>query len=310
MCRAFSLAFVLSILALVPRANAADTNLPPELAERTDTIAAALEDLAPEGWEANGPVERYVVKNMYDKINGRSELFMSYGVTGMTFVTLSDKADDDRYIDIFLYDMTTAPGAFGVFSVERWPGNDLMTIGREGYRTGNDVFFWKGRYYACLVGSDDTIAETQNAVARKLEARLEDTGEQPWGLSVLPSDQQLPETVQYFQVDALSLAFLTDTYTAEYDWAEESVKVFVSRQASPEKAEAAHAEYVKYMREYGEALEKKDFKGFLVTSADMGGGYVDTIFYRGNYVAGVTAVPDRATAEQTAARLYQILGDK
>lgn len=285
---------------------AAEESLP-GLAEKTETIAQALTDLAPEGWEANGPVERYIVKNMYDKINGRSELFMSYGVTGLTCVSLSDADDASRYVDIFLYDMTTAPGAFGVFSVERWPGNEAADLGREGYRTGTDLFFWKGRYYATIIGSGEEVAEDQLAIAKKLADRLSDEGETPWGFDVLPTGERLPETLQYFMVDALSLDFLEDTFTAEYDWAEESVKVFVSKQQDEEAAMKSSAAFKQYMQDYGSEVQHRDFKGYLVTSADMGGGYFDAVFRKGGYVAGVSGVPDRDTAIESAARLHGLL---
>lgn len=306
--RSVHFAVIIPVLfAMGARAESAVAPVLPDLAKNTDTIAKALTDLAPEGWEANGPVERYVVANMYDKINGRSELFMSYGVTGMVFVTLSQVDDGDKFVDIFLYDMTTAPGAFGVFGVERWPGNDARDLGREGYRTRDDIFFWKGRYYATLVGSDDSVAKVQEEIAKTIADRLADKEETPWGIDLLPKEKQLPETLQYFMVDALSLEFLTNTFTAEYDWAEESVKIFVSLQPSEEKADAVNAAFGKYMEEYGTDVDRKDIKGTLVKTANMGGGRFDAVFHQGSYVAGVTAAPDRATAEAGAQRLYDLL---
>ena len=78
--------------------------------------------ITPEGFTKKSLVERYTEANLYEKINGRSELFHSYDVTGMTFVTSSKADDPTKFIDVFLYDMTTPLGAFGVYSVERTPG--------------------------------------------------------------------------------------------------------------------------------------------------------------------------------------------
>ena len=41
----------------------------------TETIAQALGGLTPEGFAQKSPVERYTEANLYEKINGRSELF-------------------------------------------------------------------------------------------------------------------------------------------------------------------------------------------------------------------------------------------
>src|SRR5437870_747753 len=106
----------------------------PEMKARTETIARALEGLTPEGFTKKSLVERYTEANLYEKINGRSELFQSYDVTGMTFVTFSKADDPSRFIDVFLYDMTTPLGAFGVSSVERPSGSKSVAIGDSGHR--------------------------------------------------------------------------------------------------------------------------------------------------------------------------------
>ena len=104
-------------------------------------------------------VERYTEANLYEKINGRSELFQSYDVTGMTFVTFSKADDPAKFIDVFLYDMTTPLGAFGVYSVERSSGSKAIATGDGGHRTGADLFFRKGQYYASILtsGPDEEV---------------------------------------------------------------------------------------------------------------------------------------------------------
>src|SRR3954453_5108820 len=94
----------------------------PEMMAKTEIIARALEGLTPEGFTRKGLVERYTEANLYEKIDGRSELFQSYEVTGMTFVTFSKADDPSKFVDVYLYDMTTPLGAFGVYSVERPSG--------------------------------------------------------------------------------------------------------------------------------------------------------------------------------------------
>ena len=72
------------------------TTLPgsrPKSKAATETIAQALEGLKPEGFAQKSPVERYTEVNLFEKIDGRSELFHSYDVTGMAFVTFSKPND-------------------------------------------------------------------------------------------------------------------------------------------------------------------------------------------------------------------------
>src|SRR5262245_59511755 len=79
-----------------------DPRITAEMKARTETIARALEGLTPEGFTRKGRVERYTEANLYDKIDGRSELFHSYDVTGMTFATFSRTGDPSKFIDVFL----------------------------------------------------------------------------------------------------------------------------------------------------------------------------------------------------------------
>jgi hypothetical protein len=44
---------------------------------KTETIARALEGLTPEGFTRKRLAERYTEANLYEKIDGRSEMFQS-----------------------------------------------------------------------------------------------------------------------------------------------------------------------------------------------------------------------------------------
>ena len=55
----------------------APPRITPEMKAKTETIARALEGLTPEGFTKKSLVERYTEANLYEKIDGRSELFQS-----------------------------------------------------------------------------------------------------------------------------------------------------------------------------------------------------------------------------------------
>lgn len=281
---------------------ASDSKVEPEQLEKlTTTISAALSGVDVEGWQRS-TVERYVVENLYDKINGRSELYMSYGVRGMVFATYTRAARPKDFIDVFLYDMGSAAGAFGVYSVERWGDWEPATWGREGYCTETDAFFWKGRYYATVLGSssDAAVRGAQQRIARLVADSLSDTNESLWGLSVLPEDRLVPGSIRYFMVDALSLGFMENTFTAEYRYGDVDVTVFVSKRPSDADASSACDAFLDYMKKYGEAVSTEGPGDQLLHTGDMGGGHFDAVFVQGAYVAGVTSVPDRTLAVEAA----------
>ena len=188
----------------------APARITPEMKAKTETIARALEGLTPEGFTKKSLVERYTEANLYEKINGRSELFQSYDVTGMTFVTFSKADDPAKFIDVFLYDMTTPLGAFGVYSVKRPSGSKAIATGDGGHRTGADLFFRKGQYYASILtsGPDEEVQKAVSALADTLANRLKGEAAELWGLAMLPAKNRIDNTVQYLMVDALGLDFL------------------------------------------------------------------------------------------------------
>src|SRR5690606_6507083 len=111
-----------------------------------------------------------------------------------------------------------------------------------------------------------------------------------WGLSVLPEAKRQEESIQYFQVDAMSIDFMTDTFSAEYGEGDDTVRRFVSRQKDADTAAAAQKKFAAYLQEYGEHAGETEVDGVAIVYADFGGGYIDAAFAHGRYVAGVTAV--------------------
>ena len=269
-----------------------------ELKAKTETIARALEGLTPEGFAKKSLVERYNEANLFEKIDGRSELFHSYDVAGMTFVTFSKANDPAKFIDVFLYDMTTPLGAFGVYSVERSPGGKAIATGDGGYRAKADIFFRKGQYYATILtsGLDEEVQKAAMALADTLAKRLKGETAELWGLAMLPARNRIDDTVQFFMVDALGLDFLTNAFTAQYRDGEAKFTAFVARCESADNAAEVLAKYKAHFEEFGEMAEPAMIEGASVMFAKASDGDFDGACQVGDVVAGVTAVKGRDAA--------------
>jgi hypothetical protein len=283
-----------------------------DAAARMEEVGEFLDALAPEGWTQADPTERYTVANVYDKINGRSELHMSYGLVGLAWAGYENAADPEQYVEVYLYDMGTVPGGFGVFSMERPQEKAPIDLGREGYRSGNDVSFWKGRYYANLVvwEEGEALHRAQETIAKTLADRLEDSGDPLWGVELLPKEGLHADSVQYFMVDALSLSFLTDTYTGTYKVGEKEVKVFLSRQADEHAAKVALADFTEYLARYGDSVKASLLADTLWVQGDTGGGYVEGALRLGRYLLGVTGAEGAALAQAAVEQVQKGLAAK
>jgi hypothetical protein len=283
------------------------SRITPEMKAATKTIARALEGLAPQGFVQKGPVERYTEANLYEKINGRSELFHAYDVTGLAFVTFSRAENPARFIDVFLYDMSTPLGAFGIYSVERSSGSQAVATGDGGHRTKADLFFRKGQYYVAIQtsGPDEEIQKAASTLAETLAKRLKGAAAEIWGLALLPARNRLDDTVKYVMVDALGLDFLTNVFMAQYRDGEAVFTGFVARCKSAEHAAEVLARYRAYLKEYGTLAEPARIHGTSVQFAALVGGDFDGACQVGDLIVGVTAVKGRDAAVKAMTFLLQ-----
>ena len=73
----------------------------------------------PDELEVFGPVESFTPENLYDKIDGKAELYLAAGVVGMRCQRFALKPAGEQWLEWFVYDMGTMPQAFSVFSTQR-----------------------------------------------------------------------------------------------------------------------------------------------------------------------------------------------
>ncbi len=259
---------------------------------------ALVKDLAPAGWKQTGPIEHYNVAALYNKINGRSELYMAYDVLGLSWVSFVQESNSDNFLDLFVYDMRTPKSGFGIYSVEREPGQTAASFGRMSYQTGSNFYFWQGKYYGYVNASrqDDANTAAAQAILTGLMPRLVDTGEAVDGLDWLPSEGLIQDTVQYFKVDAMSLDFLDDTFAGMYQHGDAKVRGFVSRRASEEEAAGIQTSFGQYSKDYANGAEPITVDGVEAIMADWGGVF-DAAFHIGSTFAGITNVEGKDNAQ-------------
>ena len=171
------------------------------------------------------------------------------------------------------------------------------------YRTDRDLFLWKGQDDLTVLASheSDDVQDRVLEIGETIEARLKDDGGSVWGLDTLPKQNRKDETIQYFQIDAMALSFMTNTFTAEYAFGDDNITLFLSKQDSEAIAAEKTVQYSEYLEKYGDEVNEIDLDGVSCASGDMGGGFFDAAFQFGPYIAGVSAVQGREPAMEAAA---------
>jgi len=262
----------------------------------------------PKGWQIFDEVKQFTPENLYEQINGRASFFLAYDMIRMTYVSFVNSGKTSQFINLSIYNMGTPTNAFGVFSAERSQGESPLELGRAGYRSDANYFIWKGQYYIRIISSEATneFQWIGMDLARKVTDFLLDSGEQVWGLTALPLKGRMPESVQYFKVDAMGLDFMRNTYTATYRKGNTLVTAFLSQQDSAESARAKVVRYAKYAKKYGKGIDRLKAGEVELVSCDMGGSY-DVIYQKGRLIGGVSYVEDRGLAIRVAIEMWEKL---
>jgi hypothetical protein len=146
------------------RANGlAPTQLEAELAAVPDPqkgIAAMLPltDLPP-GWTAGKSGNRYIetfnAENLYEKIDGRAESFLQYGVKGMAYSFYHPIGDPSNELQLYVFEMADSLKALGKYGSEKPDEAKTIAVGSEGYTAAGSTLFYAGKYYNQIVSTQD-----------------------------------------------------------------------------------------------------------------------------------------------------------
>lgn len=282
----------------------ASTSSGPQASEGLGSLAV------PEGWVA-GEVEDFNAENLYEKINGRAEAYISYGFQSLQTLSLTKSDDENEFIDIFVFDHGSPLNAFGIYASERPPDPTLVQLGREGYDSSGSLFFWKGTKYVQVIPSSEN--EPTKAVAmemtRGVETSIADDGSLLEGLDLLPEAGRVAQTEQFILKNALSQEFLDDTYTAMYDAGDGGrLRTFVTKRSSTAEASSLIKQYAQYLAKYAKPLDLK-LEGVETASGDLAGTF-ELVFTEGDFFAGVTEAPSAKAATSGAQALREHLKTK
>jgi len=98
-------------------------------ASPADVSHPALADLAARGgWKLLEPPRTFAADNLYEEIDGEAELFLPYGMEGLTVAIVGRVSAPGNEIRLELYRMDTPRDAYGVWSQHRFPDQELLTL--------------------------------------------------------------------------------------------------------------------------------------------------------------------------------------
>lgn len=274
--------------------------------------AAAEIDLSaytPKGFAAMSAAESFGPEDLYNKIDGRADLYLTAGFVALRCQRFAERADAESWMEVYAYDMGSADNAFTVYSKQKRPKAAEMAA--LAYQTSSSLCFVHGRYYVEIVsGSEnETILRAQREYRENFTASVAGgAGPATGDAALFPSGGLRAESIWRagpadFGVKGFEGAFLA-TYQADGA----TVIAFLARRAGREAAAQAAEAYRQSFRSFGAMIEPAPAEipgGSVITMLDT----TKVVFSCGPFVAGVHESPNRPAAQKVAAALYAALAE-
>lgn len=264
-----------------------------------------LHALAPAGFQTLGITEEYTAENLYEKIDGKADFYLNAGFEKSYTQRFLSKGREQLWMELFVYDMGTLRNAFSVYSRQKRPQVRICPELQFGYKTDNALYFVHGRYYIELIGSSEAeqLIESTMEVAQKIRTFLSvDTSTDITELSIFPPENLIPHSFKLYPDDTFGFEGLTDTFTAQYKFDDESITAFLSKRSEPKDAESVAQRYHSFLIDSGCSNKTTTNQTLANLKAKVVDSYgaTEIIFVAGPFVAGVHEADNQPAAEKLA----------
>jgi hypothetical protein len=282
----------------------------PELKGRPQAGAgaalAATAALIPEveGFTPLVPAQSFGPETLSDKIDGKAELYLASGFKEMSCRSFSLGGSGGAHVEVFVYDMGSAPNAYAVFSGQRRSGSPSLALTANAYAAANALFFTQGKFYVEIVAdrAGETMQKSLQAYATALLAKLPAEGKAKDQAALFPKEGLARDTVRLCSADAFGCEGLNNMLTGEYSLKAGKATAFVQVSDTPEKAQAEAKRYMDFLTANG--YQKVQAPGAPPDTPVLGlDNSFEMVFVQGRILAGVHDATSIAAALELAAQL-------
>ena len=262
----------------------------------------------PEGIKPLTPAETFDAHNLSDKINGKAELYLSAGFTGLVSQRFKNERSADLWMEAFVYNMANRQNAFSVFSTQRRKDATSLNLAQNAYRTSNALFLTHGPYYVEIIASkaSENLLKPVEIMA---ETVIKNTPSETVTLNesaLFPEEGRVKNSIALIASNAFGFDGFDKIYIAEYEFDDHSLMAYLSHRKTPGEAEEMASAYAKFLLAYGG-------KNIVVQVPVEGARVIEILdtyelfFTHGSYLAGIREASSIDQAQMLAIRLYDRL---
>lgn len=238
-------------------------------------------------WKITEAPQDYFPETLFEYINGAAEIYLSYDFKELT-VGQYEKGDSNASLILEIYDMGNEKNSFGIYSAERFPDSQFISIGNQGYLEEETLNFIVGKYYVKLLcfDSGEESANFLKLFAQNVVKRAKDKGSLPPILAFFPKQGLVRNSEKFILRNFMGYSFLHNGYLANYKLEDLEFDCFLMEGENEEDVQNMLEQYLKRK---GEQNVQKITAGYRIKDRYYHNIYLARVE---NYLCGVMKIKD------------------
>ena len=255
------------------------------------------------GWQLSAEIQRFAPKTLYEYINGAADLYLACDFEELQVAEYGNAQKASIIVEVYRH--RTPRDAFGIYSQERPPEAQVLSVGAQGYIDTHILNFLTGRHYV-KISSANTGAEDREVLQRfagGMAASLEGNGTLPAPLNLFPGEGKRGNAEKYIVRNFLGYPFFSGVFTAEYELTGRKFRLFI---IEANDGTACREIVQKYLRQ-AKAPNREVNEGRYAI-ADPHHGVVE-LQWKGKYIWGAVDLADAELRLRYLKRIEEKLKD-
>jgi hypothetical protein len=231
-----------------------------------------------------GDVATYSPDNLYEKIDGKADLYLNNGFISLQCRRFTDKSAKDRWAEVYLYDMATGENAFAVYSLQKRSESNPLDWTQFGYSTSDSVYAAFGKYYIeiLLSSENDTLLASAQAAAKNLSSAIGVGKTEIPFLNLFPTENLVNDSFKFINADAFGASCLENIFSADYKINGNNITAYLTKNHPAE----TFAKYYRFLVDNGAKELQHNIKLPNCKAAELFGTN-EIFFVTSDYFAGV-----------------------
>jgi hypothetical protein len=250
--------------------------------------------------------------NLYEKINGQAELYLSADFLSLKSQWFAETENPDSLFEVYIYHMGDGLNAFSVYSTQRVDDAHEVDLVPFAYQTENSLYLVHGPYYVEMISAtiSEDILPKMTSLAQNFIRETPVDKKSIEELGLFPKENLNQGSVSMISKNAFGFDGLNRVFTATYNIDGGKITAFISKQKNSQEANNLAKSFHKYFIAFGGKDMKPDVEikdARMVEIMDT----FEIVFSLNSYLVGVheasTKKQAEAMAEILAAKLKGVL---